>query len=372
MVPHAKPTMAIDPFRAVVFPNRVREARQRAGYSRLLPFSGRVADIPYIRLSKIERGEVVPRAHELAKIAEALGIRPDDLLLDVDAAHFSIERWAAPFADRRPPDLAEEAFALSLAAAIRLRRQADRSLTIAAIERLYGIAPVTLSRIENAQRAFARWNDATQAAIFALLEASDEATLREKLEQLSADGSLQAMVAAMQNPALRSQRMRERMLALRAEIANLGSDGVSRAAIPAATTRQLAVYGAPHGDGLVARTPTGLTVADNAAAGPRAFGLRVGRPTLGGGLPGNAIVIVDPDRYPAAGGLAVVRESDVQMASGDPQANPDATVATYRIVAVTVDRDGRMFGYSTTPAIEIAFDERPSEQLGAIISAYFV
>jgi len=372
MMPHAKPMMAFDPFRAVVFPNRVREARQRAGYARLLPFSGRVADIPYIRLSKIERGEVVPRVQELAKIAQALGVRAEELLIDVDATHFSIERWAAPFADRRAPDLPEEEFALSLAAAIRWRRQADRSLTIAAIERLYGIAPVTLSRIENAQRPFARWNEATQAAIFALLEVSDEPSLREKLEQLSADGSLQAMVAVMQNPAVRGQRMRERMLALRAEIANLGNDGVGRVAIPPPTVRQLAVYGVPHGDGLVARTPTGRTIADHAGWGPRAFGLRVGRPTLGGGLPGNAIVIVDPDRYPVAGGLAVVREGDVPASSDQTQANPDATVATYRIVAVTVDRDGRMFGYSTTPAIEIAFDERPSEQLGAIISAYFV
>ncbi|RZM32041.1 MAG: XRE family transcriptional regulator, partial [Sphingomonas sp.] len=305
MMPHAKPMMAFDPFRAVVFPNRVREARQRAGYARLLPFSGRVADIPYIRLSKIERGEVVPRAQELAKIAQALGVRAEELLIDVDATHFSIERWAAPFADRRAPDLPEEEFALSLAAAIRWRRQADRSLTIAAIERLYGIAPVTLSRIENAQRPFARWNEATQAAIFALLEVSDEPSLREKLEQLSADGSLQAMVAVMQNPAVRGQRMRERMLALRAEIANLGNDGVGRVAIPPPTVRQLAVYGVPHGDGLVARTPTGRTIADHAGWGPRAFGLRVGRPTLGGGLPGNAIVIVDPDRYPVAGGLAV-------------------------------------------------------------------
>jgi len=371
-MPHAKLPVAIDPFRAVVFPNRVREARQRAGYARLLPFSGRVADIPYIRLSKIERGEVVPRAQEFAKIAQALGVRPEDLLLDVDAAHFSIERWAAPFADRRALDLPEEQFAVSLAAAIRWRRQADRSLTIATIERVYGIAPVTLSRIENAQRPFTRWNELTQAAIFALLEVSDEASLRAKLEQLSTDGALRAILAAMQNPALRSQRMRDRMLALRAEIANLGCDGVNGVTVAAPVARQLAVYGASVGDGLVARTPTGLTVADHAGSGPRAFGLRVGRPTLGGGLPGNAIVIVDPDRYPSAGGLAVVREGDVQTSSDEPDANPDVTVATYRIVAVTVDRDGRMFGYSTTPAIEVAFDERPSEQLGAIIGAYFV
>jgi transcriptional regulator with XRE-family HTH domain len=368
------PVVSVDPFRAIVFPNRVREARQRAGYARLLPFSGGVPEIPYIRLSKIERGEVVPRAQELARIADALGIPPEELLLDPDAADFSIEQWAAPFADRRAADLVEEAFALSLAAAIRLRRQADRSLTIAAIERSYAIAPVTLSRIENAQRPFARWNPPTQAAILALLGVADEAALRDKLVDLAADGVLQATIAAMQNPALRSQRMRERMVAVRAEIAALRGEG-TRGVVDAAA-RRVAVYGVPYGDGLIARTATGLTVADGGGCGPRAFGLRVGRPTLGGGLPGNAIVVVDPDRYPAAGGLAVVREGNApasparnqQDAASLPDADP---VALYRIVAVTLDRAGQMFGYSVTPAIEIALDQRPAEDLGAIVCAYF-
>lgn len=88
-------------------------------------------------------------------------------------------------------------------------------------------------------------------------------------------------------------------------------------------------------------------------------------------MPGNAIVVVDPDRYPTAGGLAVVREGDVAAVSYTPDADPAATLATYRIVAVTVDRDGRMFGYSTAPAIEIALQDRPSEHLGAIVSAHF-
>lgn len=367
-------SIPVDPFRTVVFPNRVREWRQRAGFARLLPFSGQIADIPYIRLSKIERGEVVPRARELRRIADALGIRPEDLLIDLDAPHFSLERWAARFAERRAQDLPEEAFALALAAAIRLRRQADRTLTIAAIERVYGIAPVTLSRIENAQRPFARWNSATQAAICAVLGVPDETALRDSLTQPVADGVLQSMVAAIQNPALRNQRMRERMVALRAELELLrGGDG-SFAASPGTSVpggRSLAVFGAPLEDGLVARMPTGLTIADPVGAGPRAFGLRVCRPTLGGGLPGNAIVIVDPDRYPVAGGLAVVREV-LDTTTTDPAGDETLRAAILRIVAVTVDRDGRMFGYSTTPPCEIALDARPSDHLAAIIGASFM
>ncbi|WP_242184391.1 helix-turn-helix transcriptional regulator [Sphingomonas sp. CARO-RG-8B-R24-01] len=368
-IPPLPNALTVDPFRAVVFPNRVREARQRAGFSRLLPFSSRIPDIPYIRLSKIERGEVVPRAHELGRIADTLGIQAEDLLLDLDAPQFSIDRWAAPFADRRAVDVPEEVFALSLAAAIRLRRQADRTLTIAAIERTYGIAPVTLSRIENAQRPFARWNATTQAAICQMLEVPDEAALRRKLSIQAADGTLHAMVVAMQNPALRGQRMRERMVALRAEIANLRSGTVSAVAPDGQGGRRLPVFGTPLGNGLIARTPTGIMILEIGDAGSRAFGLRACRPTLGGGLPGNAIVIVDPDRYPVAGGLAVVDET---ATLGQDDAAEETQVTALRIVAVTVDRDGRMFGYSTSPPVEIAFDQRPSDHLGAIVAATFM
>lgn len=360
----------VDPFRAIVFPNRVREWRQRAGFARLLPFSGRIADIPYIRLSKIERGEVVPRAHELRRIAGVLGIRPEDLLLDLEAPHFSIERWATPFNDRRAPDHSEEAFAQELAAAIRLRRQGDRSLTIAAIERRFGIAPVTLSRIENAQRPFARWNPTTQEAIFALLEVRDEPALRAALALLASDGALAPMIAAMQNPTARRERMRERLVALRAELTGPHGSVPEPGTLGGAGLRRLAVFGAAVGEGRVARTPTAITIADSSGAGARAFALRVCRATLGGGLPGNAIVIVDPDRYPLAGGLAVVRERDAE--ADGPNMSEGASVESYRIVAVTVDRDGRLCGYSTTPAIEIPLDTRPAEDLGAIVAAYFV
>ena len=55
----------IDLYRAFVFPNRVREQRQRQGFAKLLRLAARIPEIPYIRLSKIERGEVVARPDEL-------------------------------------------------------------------------------------------------------------------------------------------------------------------------------------------------------------------------------------------------------------------------------------------------------------------
>jgi hypothetical protein len=72
-------------------------------------------------------------------------------------------------------------------------------------------------------------------------------------------------------------------------------------------------FGAPLPQGLIADTATGEKAEAPHAAGPRAFGLKVCRATLGGGLPGQAVVIVDPDRSPAPGGLAALREE----AAGD-------------------------------------------------------
>jgi predicted methyltransferase len=83
--------------------------------------------------------------------------------------------------------------------------------------------------------------------------------------------------------------------------------------------------------------------------------MRVGRPTLGGGLPGQATVIVDPDRFPQAGGLALVREGDA-----------------YRILAVAVGRDGRMLGYSTTPEHEFPLDTLDTADVAAIVAAQMV
>ncbi|MEO8724415.1 MAG: helix-turn-helix transcriptional regulator, partial [Sphingobium sp.] len=79
-----------DPFRLLVFPNAIREQRRRKGWDSLLTLAASLPDIPYIRLSKIERGEVVAKAAELRAIAEVLGVDAHALLVDVDAPNFSI------------------------------------------------------------------------------------------------------------------------------------------------------------------------------------------------------------------------------------------------------------------------------------------
>jgi hypothetical protein len=348
----------IDLHRAYIFPNRMREQRRSHGYPKLLRLAGAIPEIPYIRLSKIERGEVVARPDEIRRIAATLGIAPADLLLDIDAPDFDIAVWAQPFEDGSPPDLAEERFAVLLGAALRARRTTDSALTIAAVEREYGLPPVNLSRIENAQKPFARWNAATRSALYALFDTNSEAGLRQVVEARHQAGALDAFIPNVADPAARHARSRVRIAELAAA---LEGPAAPPPASPRAvqggigSVRLIQVRGAALPQGLIADTITSETVEAPRVAGPRAFGLKVGRATLGGGLPGQATVVADPDRLPVPGGLAALREE-----------------AGWRLLSVGSDRDGRTIGYSVNPSLEVALDDCDPARLAAIVSAIFV
>lgn len=164
--------------------------------------------------------------------------------------------------------------------------------------------------------------------------------------------------AAIAGAEQREARTRQRIAALRRELRTLDPAPASaRTAIDPARRagRQVPVYGAPLDDGLIAMTPTNAQAEAPAAAGPAAFGVRIGRATLGGGLPGHATVIVDPDRYPQAGGLALVRDG-----------------AGHRLVSVSLDRHGVMKGHSLIPEREIALDTLPPSDVAAIVAALFL
>ncbi|MBB4616677.1 helix-turn-helix domain-containing protein [Sphingomonas abaci] len=363
---HPPGTIPVDRFRNVVFPNHIRERRIERGQLKLLPFAATLRDIPYIRLSKIERGEVFARADELVRIAAALEVPPTALLLDMDAPDFDIERWYAPFAEGAASDDETEArMALLLAAAMRHRRATDPRLSAPRLDRDYDIPPVILSRIENAQKGLDRWNRQTLDSLCRLFEVADDAALRKQLVAWHEQGVLEPYLASIGGPQRRHERSRQRIAALRQELARL-SDGTPGAfpvdAAPgqlpppvAPGQRMVPLFGAPLADGLIAMTPTGMRAEVPAIAGPRAFALRVCRATLGGGLPGQSVVIVDPDRYPQAGGLALV-----EVEGG------------YRLVSVALDRHGAMRGYSVVPETEIALDPLPPGHVAAVVAALFV
>lgn len=373
--------IVLDPYRSIVFPNRIRDLRVRHGFPKLLALATVLPDIPYIRLSKIERGEAAARADEIERIAGLLGIAPRDLLVDVEDPAFDIAAWAEPFAEARSADKAEEEFAVLLAAATRARRAGSAHLTIAAIERDFGLPPVVLSRIENATKTLNRWNDATVERICRFFDVADEPALRRALEEQYREGLLNEYVGVVTDPAVRAQKTRARVARLLRELeaAPAADRGIEEAASQTAPAisesadhshqartlapalearlqrvRLVPVVGAPLLGGLISPAETNLAVEAPRAAGPRAFGLRICRPTLGAGLPGNAIVIVDPDVFPASGGLAVVRED-----------------GNYRLLTIAFDVSGAMLGRSVNPSLELPLDSLDPADIMAVVSASF-
>jgi len=377
----------IDGYRSIVFPNAIRDLRRQLGFPRLLALSALIPDIPYIRLSKIERGEVFARAEELRSIAATLRVEPACLLLDVDAPDFDIAEWAADLQDWQARDQEEDWFAVGVAAALRLKRERDKSLSIAAIERIHGIAPVMLSRLENAYKTFDRWNAQTVRAVCDLLGAADLKALRAQIGEARASGALDAHIELIASPAIRIAKTRAKVAALREELAGqpqpqpasragarvgaqprrvlpataAGEDADGPMLTPvlaaiqaadSATVRLVPVFGAPLMDGLVDRLATGQVVEAPRGAGPRCYGLRVCRPTLGPALPAHATVVVDPDRFPAPGQIAVVREA-----------------GGLRLLIVTLDRQGRMIGYSTHPDREVELDTIDPADVATAVSA---
>lgn len=348
----------VDPYRAFIFPNHIREQRRRAGYQKLIGLAHRLPGLTYIRLSKIERGEVTARAHELMEVATVLGVAPDALLVDVDAPDFSIEDWAAPFVTEPTLDLEREQFAVLLAAAVRHLRSTDRALTIQAIGERHGIAPVNLSRIENAQRSFEEWNAPTRLAIAALFGAASEAALRARIDQLHRAGDLDPWMALVSDPDARLRRTRERIAALRAELRG-EAVGATASAAPLPTvgdpSATIPVRGIAGPDGLVLDQETGERIPPPPGCGAQVIALRLCRATLGAGLPGQAILFIDPDRYPVAGGLAAVREQ-----------------GGFRILAVAAGMDGTLIGHSQLPQRALPLNELTQNEVHAVVAARFI
>lgn len=351
----------LDRFRSIVFPNRLREQRRLHGFSALLGLSAALPTIPYIRMSKIERGEVVARADELQAIGGALGIAPADLLIDIEDAGFDMAQWVAQRGHQLEFEAPAEELAVLLAAAFRKNRQADRDLPLATLESAYGLPPVIVSRIENAVKTPDRWNPATLRAICAVMGAEDFVTLEVAIRAAHAEGLLDPWLDRLPGETSRKRRTAERIAELRAQLggATPVPQPVARVPMmPQPATATLAVLGSPLADGLIAATPANATVEAPRAAGAGSFALRMCRATLGAGMPASAVLVVDPERFPAPGTLAVLRER-----VGADEA--------FRVVSVGIDRDGAMTGYSAHPDKQIAIDALDPATVLAVVAAYF-
>lgn len=384
----------VDLFHTIVFPNNVRALRRARGFRKLLELGPLAPQIPYVRLSKIERGEVVPRVEELLQIASALDANPKDLLIDLTAHDFDMREWASEQFDPSTVDHEAEVLAVILGAAIRYLRASDRSLTPSRLESDFDLTPPVVSRLENGLKPLARWNDSVQSALCRMFNVADQKALVSRILALHEEGVLEPFLPDIRNPDQRRQRTAQAISGLLAALDSLGSvwstegnrssrpsmpsnsvsastntSGRGKAASPVpgvlmpnsaqpvpreAGRRLVTVHGSAMADGLVARTPTNEQVEVPSTSGPDAWAMRVCWQSLGAGLPGRAVVIVDPDRFPSTGGLAVVREDD-----------------GYRLLAVKTDRQGRLRGYSDYPARDILIDELPPADVATVIIAVF-
>lgn len=353
--------IATDPHRLFLFPNAMREMRRRAGCGSLLDLSRLLPSIPYIRLAKIERGEVFAKASELAAIAAALGIdNPAALLIDVEDPNFSVALWAELRGERLALNRAGEELAMLLAAAFRARRASDPELTLARLQGDYGLAPVIVSRIENAVKPIDRWNADTLSAIAAVLGIDSPKMIGKHVLGAWESGVLDAWLARIPGAREREARTRERVRALRTELARLpAAQGEARTGRPAmasspslaSSAGRLQVQGVPLGDGLIEPYPNPQHVAPPPGTGPKAYALRMSRASLGAAIPAHAVLIVDPDRTPLQGGLAVLREEK-----------------GLRVLSVTTDSDGHLYGHSSNPKKDIPLDAVPTSALAMVVA----
>lgn len=358
--------IAIDPYRTIIFPNAVRERRVEAGVASQLALSALVPHLPYIRLSKIERGEVFARIEEILCIAQALRLNdPAELLIDVEAPGFSIKAWAGGRAESRHASREAEEQAMLLAAALRRLRAGQPALTLARLLEEYRLPAVIISRIENAVKPFNRWNAETIGALCALFAVPDRAGLIAQLSGEFASGALAEWLALIPGAQERAARTRDRIAALRTELAlikNSAGQGGARSHLPplvrhegaGASGRLLQVLGIPLGDGLIEPFPNPQHVAPPPGTGEDAYALRMCRASLGAAIPAGAVLIVDRARMPAAGGLAVLKEGE-----------------GLRVLALSSDKEGRLIGHSSNPEKAIVLDAVAPADLVMVAAVLF-
>lgn len=350
----------VDPYRAILFPNRLRDLRKRGGYETLLLLAENLPQIPYIRLSKIERGEVFAKAEELRLIADHLDIEPEALLIDISENDFDMGRWSEQRGQNSRVDWREEQRAIMLAALFRRTRQSDGGISLQRLDQEYGLPPVIVSRIENAIKPPRRWNADTLGNICRVIGVEDVEMLEARLQAALEEGLLSDWLGRVPGRDERERKtvakVEELRLALlaspyvKAERADEAKD-LHRSA----TIARLPVIGSPLPNGLLSPTPSGIEVDKPSRAGANAFGLRLCRQTLGAGMPANSVLVVDPDILPCAGELAVLREGEA-----------------LRVVSLSGDRHGALIGYSVNPSREIDIDALPSENVYAVLAIYFV
>ena len=143
--------------RSTVFPNKLRDLRRKAGYETLVDFIRETGleEINYIRLAKIERGQIFPRPDEVVALAKLLNVEPMSLFIDTVEKDFDRESWARDHTEASLTYRGGTREDMKIGAALRIRRR-ELGLSTTDLKKKFGMPAATASRIENAERPFHR------------------------------------------------------------------------------------------------------------------------------------------------------------------------------------------------------------------------
>lgn len=200
--------------RLTVFPNNLREIRREGGYETLKDFveATKLDAVNYIRLAKIERGQIFPRPEEMLALAEVLKVEPMDLVIDTLEGKFDRVAWARENIKATLKFSGGNREDMRIGAALRVRR---RILGIPILSlQAFGLPAATASRIENAERPFERWKPKVQKAVARAFGLRSMNNADKVIDSYEEDGSLAATMAELFSPAALAERQDNNLLSL--------------------------------------------------------------------------------------------------------------------------------------------------------------
>lgn len=321
--------------RSTVFPNALRDVRRHKGYQTLIDFHETVQDkITYSRLAKIERGQVFARADELMTIAKALGTPPSKLLFDVTDPTFDREAWAKENVEASMSYRGGNIEDMRLGAALRIRRKELGRSTSGM--KAYNLPAATVSRIENADRPFTRWDEVTKAGVRRAFGVQSMNEVGQIISRYEKDGRLAEMMHDLFSPEGLAERQNKSLTSLLSELSELPGTKTKRLrdsiasmiarasndyATPefdvSSTAAMVPVFEGVSADGLMRLRPTKEKVR-RPNKGVGGFAVKIDYPVLGPGLPaGSRIVFEEIDRSDITEGMvvAVLHNDTVRIAA---------------------------------------------------------
>lgn len=298
--------------RSTVFPNAMRDVRLRRGFESLKSFDSQV-DITYTRLAKIERGEIFPTAKEMISISRAMGVPVSSLLIDQKDPAFDREKWARSHIEASLSHRGGGLEDMKLGAAMRVCRLALGNSTTDM--KGFGLPAATVSRIENADRPFDRWDAQTQKGIAQVLATFGGASIkgytgiRKKVNEMYKAGILDPQLHHLFSKEAIEERNNRKLKALLEELPEGKRVSKLLNDLQESENDISILVGTKNDDGSFTVHSSSQKVAPPIGAGRNSIALEVVEPVLGPGLPKGTVIVADPEQEVSDGDVAIILNS---------------------------------------------------------------